>query len=175
MDRRWNRSGPCWQSPDQDLCGRDGGTRTRDLSVPNAPGVDLGVPLRTETPGESVAATHANLCGHRGTRDGRAMGAEPKGVVFGQATSRNLRIASRMISLVVVVCSASARASIVARSSGSRTCTTSVGPGRSRDSLDWWNPLGVLFWVGPHLLGLLYRAFDESFPTTLPGSAGDGR
>jgi hypothetical protein len=36
MDQEWYRSGPMLQSPDQDLCGRDGGTRTRDLSVPNA-------------------------------------------------------------------------------------------------------------------------------------------
>jgi hypothetical protein len=60
--------------------------------------MDWGGPAWTETPGQSIAATDADRSGRLRTRDGRAM----ERVVFGQATSRNLRIASRMISLVVV-------------------------------------------------------------------------
>ena len=59
------------------------------------------------------------------------MGGEPTRIVFGQATSRNLRIASRRISLVV--CSALARESIAARNSGStRIGTRSARPDPTR-------------------------------------------
>ena len=82
--------------------------------------------MRTNTPGalRRLMWTGANA-------SGRAM--EWWGCSC-QATSRKRRIASRMISLVVV-CSAWARTSIAARSSGSiRAGTTSAGPDPNRGS-----------------------------------------
>jgi len=52
---------------------RDGGTRTRDLSIPNAAGPDWCGLLWTETAGQGGSRTAADRPKRLRTRDGRAM------------------------------------------------------------------------------------------------------
>lgn len=59
--------------PDLVFLSRDGGTRTRDLSVPKSPGADPDGLLWTETAGQGVARTAADRPKRLRTRDGRAM------------------------------------------------------------------------------------------------------
>ena len=61
------------QAPDQDLRGRDGGTRTRDLSVPNAAGSNSYGPWWTKTQAAPAFRTPMDSCDLQWTRDKRGI------------------------------------------------------------------------------------------------------